>query len=115
MSLNELVFRFIAGGVVIVLISLLGKSKNEFLAGIAVLFPIVTVVGYYFLSFTSEPQILQKQVQFSLLALPAVLGFLLALYFTIHRLPIVYSLIAGILVWSAIAVPAALLGSRFLR
>ena len=48
-SLPELLVRFIAGGTLVVIISILGKSHHPQLAGLAVLFPVVSVVGYYFL------------------------------------------------------------------
>jgi uncharacterized membrane protein (GlpM family) len=104
-TLVELITRFIAGGTLIVLISLIGKSRNSFVAGLAMLFPAITILGYYFLS-TSQHDALSKTVIFSIWSLPTSLVFLLTLYLTIDKIPIFQALALGIASWliSAIVV-----------
>lgn len=45
----ELLTRSLVGGSLIVLVFLLGKIKYSVIAGLFVLFPIVTLVGYFFI------------------------------------------------------------------
>jgi len=45
----ELLTRSLVGGSLIVLVFLLGKTKYSVIAGLFVLFPIVTLVGYFFI------------------------------------------------------------------
>jgi uncharacterized membrane protein (GlpM family) len=98
MSLVELLTRFLAGGTLVVLINLIGKSRNSFLAGLAMLFPGITLLGYYFLSI-SQHDTLSKTVMFSIWSLPTSLAFLLTLYFSIDKIPILQALALAIASW----------------
>lgn len=103
MNVTEALSRFALGGGLIVLVSLIGKSKNPSLSGLAVLFPIVTVVGFYFLSRTVAPLELKSIILFSIFSLPSVLAFLLALYWAVGKFPILASMFVGIGAWLATA------------
>lgn len=98
MTFVELITRFIVGGTFVVLINLIGKSRNSFVAGLAMLFPAITLLGYYFLS-VSQHGTLSKTVMFSIWSLPTSLAFLLTLYFTIDRIPILQALTLGVASW----------------
>lgn len=98
MTLVELIMRFLVGGAFVVIINLIGKSGNSLISGLAMLFPAITLLGYYFLSI-SQHGLLSKTVMFSIWSLPTSLAFLLALYFTIDKIPIIQSLILGIAAW----------------
>jgi uncharacterized membrane protein (GlpM family) len=98
MTLAELMTRFLVGGTLVVLINLIGKSRNSFIAGLAMLFPGITLLGYYFLSI-SQHGTLSKTVMFSIWSLPTSLVFLLTLYFTIDKMPILQTLALGIASW----------------
>ncbi|RJX20359.1 MAG: hypothetical protein C4570_03885 [Ammonifex sp.] len=104
MTISEALIRFVVGGSLIVLISYLGKSKQYYLAGLAVLFPIVTIVGYYFLSLTTSRQTLQHIVLMSLYSVPTVIVFLFVLYFSIKKLPLWQSMFLSLLGWLIMAV-----------
>ena len=49
MNVIELLTRFLVGGSLIVLVSLLAKTKYSVISGLLVLFLIVTLVGYFFI------------------------------------------------------------------
>lgn len=76
MNAQELLFRFIIGGLAIVLISLLSESKYKTLSGLVVLFPTVTGLGYYYASKTMTNAEMQDMAIFSLLLLPTLGLFL---------------------------------------
>lgn len=99
MSWLEGAIKFIAGGSLILLISFLGKSNVSYLAGLAVLFPIVTVVGYSFLSLSVAQPELKKTILFSIFSLPTVFIFLLIFYFYVDKISVNKALLLGIIGW----------------
>ncbi|OHB32501.1 MAG: hypothetical protein A2X84_04350 [Desulfuromonadaceae bacterium GWC2_58_13] len=100
----EHVIRFVVGGAMIVVICLLGKSKYPQLAGLAVLFPAVTLVGYYFLISEQGKDAVRTMIGYSLLGLPTVLVFLLCLYFALGKFDIFTSFSIAIGAWLLTAV-----------
>jgi membrane protein GlpM len=113
-TLQEAIVKFVAGGSLILLISLLGKSRYNHLSGMMVLFPVVTVIGYYFLSSYVPGDRLQRIVLFSILSLPTVLVFLLVLYFALNRMAVIPSLMMGITAWLVTAGLITLIDYKFL-
>lgn len=99
MNFSEALSRFIIGGGMVTLISILGKSKNPQLAGMAVLFPAVTIIGYYFMGISLKAPQIKPIILFSLFALPSVMGFLITLYLTIDKFNIWVSLLTSLSVW----------------
>ena len=99
MSFTEAISRFIVGGSLVLIVSLLGKLKNPYISGLVVLFPVVTLVGYYFLSLSVPGQALQRVVLVSLSAVPTTITFLATVYFTIAKMPAWKSLSLGLLAW----------------
>lgn len=112
-TIKEALVRFIAGGTLVLLISMLGRSKYGYLAGLAVLFPAITLVGYYFLSFTMSGLDLQRTILFSLFSVPTVLAFLLAVYLTVNKMPIISSLGIGIISWMISAIIIIIIDKNF--
>lgn len=115
MSFVEAISRFIVGGTLVLIVSWMGKMKNPYISGLIVLFPVVTLVGYYFLSLSIDGQALQKVVLISMLALPTTIAFLGTVYFTIARMPAVKSLALGLLGWLIAAALIAALDKWFLH
>jgi len=108
----EHVIRFVVGGAMIVAVSLLGKSKYPQIAGLAVLFPAVTLVGYYFLVTAQGKEAVRPMIGYSLLGLPTVLVFLLCLYFTLSRFDTLTSFAIAIGAWLGTAVLVYLSADR---
>jgi uncharacterized membrane protein (GlpM family) len=115
MSFVEAISRFIVGGTLVLIVSWMGKMKNPYISGLIVLFPVVTLVGYYFLSLSIDGQALQKVVLVSMLALPTTIAFLGTVYFTIARMPAVKSLALGLLGWLIAAALIIALDKWFLH
>lgn len=114
MSWQEGMIRFVCGGLLVLIVSLIGKGKNPHVAGIAVLFPVVTVVAYYFLSQSLPAAALRNTVILSMLALPTVAAFLIACYCCIGRMAISWALLAGIGAWLITAVLIIQVSQRWL-
>jgi len=99
MNAPELLLRFIAGGGLIVIITLLAKTKYSFISGVMVLFPAVTLVGYYFLSQSVGTIQLKTITLFSIYALPATLIFLLVFYLLQGKYIVIYTLLFSVVAW----------------
>ena len=99
MNGTELTLRFCAGGGLIVLITLLAKTKYPMLSGIFMLFPAVTLVGYYFVGQSMSIPQLQQITKFSIYALSTTFIFLLCFYFAQVRFSLNISLIASTIAW----------------
>ena len=83
----------------IVAITLLGESKYPQLAGLAVLFPAVTVIGYFFLISSEGVDAVRPIILFSIYSIPTVLAFLIVLYFALKHFGTVQSILLAIVAW----------------
>ncbi|MGP8322454.1 MAG: GlpM family protein [Methanosarcinaceae archaeon] len=99
MNATELVLRFVVGGGLIVLVTLLAKTKYPMLSGIFMLFPAVTLVGYYFIGQSMTAPQLQNITRFSIYALSTTFIFLLTFYFTQERFSLNLSLMSSTVAW----------------
>ena len=103
MDLTEAVVRFAVGGALITAVSLLGETKYSVLSGLVVLFPVVTLTGYYFLALEVPLPELRQVVLFSALAVPTVWGFTLGFYAASARFSVPVSLLLGVCAWLIVA------------
>ncbi|RLD18709.1 MAG: hypothetical protein DRI69_09775 [Bacteroidetes bacterium] len=99
MNYAEMLLRFLAGGTVVVVVTLLAKTRYPMLAGIMMLFPAVTLVGYYFVGPTVDATQLQAITKFSMYALSTTFVFLVAFYYAQRVLDIPTSLILSVVAW----------------
>ncbi|HMD67952.1 MAG TPA: GlpM family protein [Chitinivibrionales bacterium] len=107
MNFTDLALRFVAGGTLVAGVSLLAKTRHLLLAGLFLLFPMVTLVGLYFAGNGLDPAGIRKIALFSMAGLPATLAFLAAFYVLIARTGVVSSLLLSTLVWCVCAVVIA--------
>lgn len=112
MSFSEALIRFVAGGLLVLAVSLAARYGKSHVAGMLALFPVVTAISFYFMSKTVDTGELRKAVLSSTLAIPAVLAFLAALYFCLKHFSIGKSLIISILAWLAAALVILLVRGR---
>jgi len=96
---TELALRFMAGGSLIVLITLLTKTKYPMLSGIFMLFPAVTLVGYYFIGQSMSIPQLQQVTKFSIYALSTTFIFLITFYYVQENQSLNNALILATLSW----------------
>lgn len=104
MNYSELALRFCAGGGLIVFITLLARTKYPMLSGIFMLFPAVTLVGYYFIGQSMSVPQLQNVTRFSIYALSTTFIFLLTFYYAQERLSLNLSLISSTMAWGFSAI-----------
>ena len=101
--MNEFALKFIAGGSLITLISLISKCKYPYISGLFMMFPAVTLVGYYFVSGNVTAAELKNITAFSLVSLVTVAAFILSFYYFQSRTTIFYSLGCSLVCWSVSA------------
>jgi len=99
MSIYELILRFILGGSLVVTVSLIAKYEKGTFAGIASVFPVITIVSFYFMSKLVNKQMVLNAILSSIITLPSVLVFLIILYFSYKKIGISISLFYGVLGW----------------
>ena len=109
---NELLLKFVFGGTLVVCVSLLGRSEHPQLAGLAVLFPAVTVAGYYCLLSSEGAEAVRPAILFSILSVPAVAVFLVVLYFAAGKFSTWQSIFLSVCSWLATAT-VILLADRY--
>ncbi len=110
----EFVLRFVAGGLVIALAPIVANRYGGSIAGLILLFPIVTLTGFGFIALRSGASTMQAAAAGSLKTLPAVLVFLAGVYFGARLgLPASGALGAGLAAWLIVA--AMLLGAKVVR
>jgi uncharacterized membrane protein (GlpM family) len=115
MNFPELAARFIAGGSLVVAVSLLAKLKNPILAGLFVLFPAITLIGFYFIGTAVDSASLKKITLFSMAALPTTFVFLITFYALTGRVALMPSLLLSTLAWCAAAAAIVVINHYFLR
>ena len=86
--INEMVLKFIVGGSLITLISLISKCKYPYISGLFMMFPAVTLIGYYFVSMNVNPTELKNITMFSLVSLVTVATFIVSFYYFQSRMTI---------------------------
>ena len=115
MNFPEICLRFIAGGTVVVIVSFLARAKNPLFAGLFVLFPVITIIGFYFIGQSCDTVHLKRITLFSMLSLPATLVFLGTFHFLIGKVDLVWSLAFSLAAWSATALVFILLNHVLVR
>lgn len=103
MNGTEMALRFIAGGSIVLAVTLLAKTRYPMLSGVIMLFPAVTLIGYYFVGQTVTPVQLQQITKFSMYALSTTFIFLVAFYYAQRTMDVPHSLITSTVAWIASA------------
>ncbi len=101
---SELALRFMAGGSLITLISLISKCKYPYISGLFMMFPAVTLIGYYFVSNNVTPTELKNITMFSLVSVVTVIVFIVSFYHFQSRFNITNALIISMICWCVSAV-----------
>jgi uncharacterized membrane protein (GlpM family) len=115
MNFPEICLRFLAGGTLVVVVSFLARAKSPLFAGLFVLFPVITIIGFYFIGQSCDAFHMRKITLFSMISLPTTLIFLGTFYFLTGKVDLVWSVIFSIAAWCAAALLVMLLGHVLIR
>lgn len=103
MNWLELFVRFVAGGSMVVLVTLLGRTSYPYLAGIAVLFPIITLTSFSFLIAQRGAEAVRPILLYSLISTPTFVIFIAVLYLALARFSPWLSMGLALLAWFVVA------------
>jgi len=102
MTMN-LLLKALTGAIVVIMIALLSKTRNYYLAGLLPLFPTFGLIAHYIVGSERGLEALRTTILFGFWAVIPYLIYLVSLYFLIGSLRLPYALISAVLCWSIAA------------
>lgn len=94
-----LLLKSLLGALAVVLISLLSRSRNYYIAGLVPLFPTFALIAHYIVGSERGPAALKSTVLFGMWSLLPYFVYLLSLYCLLDRLRLPWALTAATLSW----------------
>lgn len=107
-----LFLKCLLGAAAVMMIALLSKSKNFFIAGLVPLFPTFALIAHYIVGSERSMEELRVTALFGLYSLLPYASYLLAVYYFSYRFSLVNTLTAATAVWMASAMMLLLLWTR---
>ena len=108
----DLVFKAALGAAVVLLLAVLAKTKNYYIAGLVPLFPTFALIAHYIVGSQRSGADLQKTALFGLWSLFPYAGYLVAVYFGSVRWPLAVTLGVATAVWVLMALAMIVLWAR---
>jgi membrane protein GlpM len=96
----ELLVKACLGAVAVVIIELLARTRNYYIAGLVPLFPTFALISHYIVGSQRTVPELKETVAFSMFSLVPYLLYLVTVYYLADRLRLELSLVAGTLCWA---------------
>jgi uncharacterized membrane protein (GlpM family) len=96
----EYILKFFISGSLVIFILLLSKTGNNFLTGVAVFFPIISIVSFVLIGKTVSSRTLQSIVLYTLISIPSLIVYLTSLYYFLNSFSYLKSIIFSIILWS---------------
>jgi uncharacterized membrane protein (GlpM family) len=107
-----LLLKALFGAIIVIVIQLLARSKNFYIAGLVPLFPTFTLISNYIVGTERSPAELRQTVLFGMLSILPYFGYLLVLYLVLERLRLVPALLVATLAWFVCAIVLVLVWNR---
>jgi len=99
----ELLVKACCGAVAVVIIELLARTRNYYIAGLVPLFPTFALISQYIVGSQRPVAELKETVVFSMFSLIPYLLYLVTVYYVADRLRLEPALLVGTLCWTAAA------------
>ena len=99
----KLFLKALVGAIVVVIIQLLSRTKNVYLAGLVPLFPTFALIAHYIVGTGRTTNDLKETIVFGMFSLIPYFVYLVALYFLVDKLKLVPSLLGAIFFWTVSA------------
>ncbi|TQI80174.1 putative membrane protein (GlpM family) [Serratia fonticola] len=99
----SIVFKALIGALVVILIAILSKTRNYYIAGLVPLFPTFALIAHYIVGSERSIEALRTTIVFGMWAIIPYLIYLISLYFFINSLRLSFALGAAVLCWIAAA------------
>lgn len=108
----DLLLKALFGAVIVIVIQLLARSKNFYIAGLVPLFPTFTLISNYIVGTERSTAELKQTVLFGMLSIIPYFSYLLVLYLVLERLKLVPALLTATLAWFVCAILLVLVWNR---
>ncbi len=99
----SIVIKALIGALVVVLIAILSKTRNYYIAGLVPLFPTFALIAHYIVGSERSVEALRTTIIFGMWAILPYFIYLISLYFLINSLRLSTALGAAVLCWIAAA------------
>lgn len=108
----DLLIKALAGAVIVVIIQLLARTRNAYLAGLVPLFPTFALIAHYLVSTQRGTAALKQTIRFGMWSLVPYFVYLLVLYWMVDRFKLSVSLSVAVLCWLVFAALLVFLWNR---
>ncbi|QAV25096.1 GlpM family protein [Proteus hauseri] len=108
-----LLAKALIGAFVVVLIAVLSKTRNYYIAGLVPLFPTFALIAHYIVGSERSIEALRTTIIFSMWAVVPYMVYLVSLYFMLNYVKLFTALSAAVLCWVIAAWILILLWNRF--
>lgn len=95
----DLFLKALIGAGIVIVIQLLARSKNFYIAGLVPLFPTFALISHYLVGSQRTTAELKTTIVFSMLSLIPYFVYLLVLYGLVDRLRLEWALLGAALCW----------------
>ncbi|MFK2872054.1 GlpM family protein [Dyella lipolytica] len=108
----NLALKALIGALMVLLIGVLSRTRNYYIAGLLPLFPTFALMAHYIVGSERGVADLKATIVFGVWAMAPYLAYLISLYWLVDRLPLVPALLVALIVWCGVAAAAVLLWQR---
>ncbi|EGR1512457.1 GlpM family protein [Vibrio vulnificus] len=98
-SVISLFLKSLLGAAAVVIIALLSKSKNFYIAGLVPLFPTFALIAHFIVGSERSMEDLRQTALFGLWSLLPYAAYLVAVYYFSYRFSLVTTLSAATVIW----------------
>lgn len=108
----NLLAKALIGALMVLLIGLLSRTRNYYIAGLLPLFPTFALMAHYIVGSERGTDDLKATILFGMWAVVPYLAYLASLYWLVDRIRLVPALLMALFVWAVTAAGAVLLWQR---
>ncbi|HTT70050.1 MAG TPA: GlpM family protein [Anaeromyxobacteraceae bacterium] len=108
----NLIAKAVLGGVIVLLIGLVSRSRNYYLAGLLPLFPTFALMAHYIVGTERSVSELKSTILFGMWGLVPFFLYFATLYFLVDRVRLALALGGSVAVWCAAAAVVVLAWKR---
>ncbi|ORJ19389.1 hypothetical protein BS639_20455 [Rouxiella silvae] len=98
-----ILFKALIGALVVILIGILSKSRNYYIAGLVPLFPTFALIAHYIVGSERSIEALRTTILFGMWAVIPYLAYLISLYLLLNFLRLPLALTAAVGCWIVVA------------
>jgi membrane protein GlpM len=95
----DLFIKALAGAAIVVVIQLLARTKNAYMAGLVPLFPTFALIAHYLVGTQRGLVELRQTIRFGMWSLIPYFVYLLVLYLMVDRYKLAVSLLVAVVCW----------------